>query len=450
MPLSGGATRRLGSVTGVAGTALLAYQVARYKRATRDRLSLVDPPGPGSPEFSRLVGSMTGSVLSPANRVRVLRNGVTLESMLEAISGARQTVDLSSYIYWPGETADRFGDALVERARAGVEVNVLVDGYGSARLLHPQRRRLQRGGVNVAVFRPLRWYTLRKVNKRMHRRILVVDGRIGFAGGVGIADVWSGDAQDPCHWRETHLRIEGPAVADLFAAFAENWAESTGRVLAGPHLATFDQPVEPGEAGGLEGSAGARARLGGTAAAAASVQITRSTPTGGPTGSTLLFFAAIAGARRRLWLTTAYFVPDRFFERALCQAARRGVDVRLLINGLQVDKEVVRKAGQRSYARLLAAGIRIFEYDRTMLHAKVLIVDDVWANVGSGNFDSRSFDLDLELNAAIEGPELVAELEAHFTEDVQAAREITPEAWSERPWWRRMTQYATEAVRQSL
>lgn len=341
--------RRTAAAVGLGAAGLLAYQVARYRRGTRRRFDLSDPPAPGSAEFARLVSAMAGTPLRPGNRVVIMRNGTSLEAMLEAISSAKATIDLSSYIYWPGDIADRFSDALVERAEAGVEVNVVFDGYGSAKLDSRRLDHLERSGVNIAIYRPPSPYQVRKLNNRMHRRILVVDGTLGFVGGVGIADVWTGDAEDPEHWRETHLRVEGPAVTDLLGAFLENWTEATGGVLSAAHV----PEIAPFEGG-------------------VPLQVTRSTPMGGPTSLTQIFYAAIAGARERLWLTTAYFTPDRTFEDALCAAARRGVDVRVLVNGQRVDKEVARQAGQRSYGKLLEAGARIYEYDKTMLHAKVL------------------------------------------------------------------------------
>jgi len=419
--------RQLAVGMGLGGTSLWAYQVAKYRRTTWRRFSLPEPPGPGTAEFSRLVTVMTGAPVHLGNRVEVMRNGATLDAMLVAIASASRTIDLSSYIYWPGPTADRFHEALTERARAGVEVNVMLDGYGSARLKGSHLERLRRAGAHVSIFRPVRWHTLNRLNNRMHRRILVVDGTVGFVGGVGIADVWTGDAQDPEHWRETHLLVRGPAVVDLLGAFAENWTESTGRLLAGAR--TCEIPDLDADV---------------------AVQVTKSTPTGGPTAATELFYAAIAGAQSQLWLTTAYFAPDRGFEDALRDAAWRGVDVRILVNGHNVDKEVVRQAGRRSYAKLLGAGARIFEYDQTMLHAKVLLIDHRWANVGSGNLDSRSLDLDLEVNVAMTDADLVGELEEHFLEDLDVSREIDAEAWSRRSLRKRAAELLTVLVRQSL
>jgi len=417
------------SAFGAAGvvSALLAFQVTKYKRGTRQRFVMGEGPDTGTAEFSRLVSAMTGAPVCHGNRVEIMRNGSTLDAMVEAIASAKATIDCSSYIYWPGETADRFSEALIERARAGVEINLVLDGYGSAKLDEAHLERLRHGGVSVSIFRPPRWYTLKKLNNRMHRRIMIVDGVLAFAGGVGIADVWTGNAEDPDHWRETHLRIEGPAVLDLFGAFLENWTEATAGILAGSHVGE----IEPFHGG-------------------VALQVTRSTPTGGATAATELFYTAIAGAQRRLWLTTAYFAPDRTFEDALCEAARRGVDARILVNGQEVDKEVARQAGRRSYGKLLEAGVRIFEYDQTMLHAKVLIVDDGWANVGSGNFDSRSFDLDLEVNVAVLDTELVEELCGHFLEDLEVSREIARERWKQRPLHKRAAELATELFRQSL
>ena len=419
--------RRISSGLGVAAAGGLAYQVAKYKRGTRQRFDMPDRPAPGTAEFSRLVSAMTGAPLRLGNRLTISRNGATLEAMLEAAASAKVTIDCSSYIYWPGETADRFSKVFIERAQAGVEVNLVLDGYGSAKLDETRLNRLRKGGVNVSIFRPPRSYTLKKLNNRMHRRILIVDGVVAFAGGVGIADVWTGNAQDPEHWRETHLCIEGPAVTDLFGAFLENWVEATGGLLAGPHIAgveSFDDGV--------------------------ALQVVRSTPTGGATAATELFYAAIAGAEERVWLTTAYFAPDRTFEDVLCEASGRGVDVRIMVNGQEVDKEIARQAGRRSYTRLLESGVRVFEYDRTMLHAKVLIVDHHWANVGSGNFDSRSFDLDLEVNVAVIDAKLVDQLSIHFLEDLKVSTEIDLETWRARPAYQRIGEYATELIRQSL
>jgi cardiolipin synthase len=411
-----------------AGLALTyAYGTARYRRNADAGYDFRDPPSPGSCEFSRLVEGVTGAAARSGNRVQILRNGCrTFPSMLDAINSAQSTIDLSSYIYWPGEITDQFTKALCDKARAGVEVNVVVDGYGSAKLDRDTVHRFQDAGVSFCFFRPPAWYDLDKLNNRMHRRLLIVDGKIGFAGGVGIADVWTGDAQDPEHWRETHAVVEGPAVRDILGGFLENWAEASGVLLGPSHLpklAGFDDGVD--------------------------VHVIRSSPRSGGTATAQLFYAAIAGARERLWITTAYFAPDDHLLDILCEAPARGVDVRILTNGPNVDKEVVRETGQHHYGRLLESGVRIFEYQRTMLHAKVMIADG-WANIGSSNLEHRSLGLDDELIVAFSDPALVGELGRHFADDLEASVEFDLDRWRTRPLRKRARETAGELFRQSF
>ncbi|MDQ3898433.1 MAG: phospholipase D-like domain-containing protein [Actinomycetota bacterium] len=419
--------RRAAVPVGAGLAVTYAYGTARYRRNADTGYKLRDPPAPGSCEFSRLVETVTGASARSGNKVEILRNGCrTFPSMLDAIAAAQATIDLSSYIYWPGEITDRFTKALCEKARAGVEVNVVVDGYGSAKLDRETVHTLQEAGVSFAFFRPPAWYDLDKLNNRMHRRLLVVDGKIGFAGGVGIADVWTGDAQDPEHWRETHAVVEGPAVRDILGGFLENWAEAANVLLGPAHypkLAGFDDGVD--------------------------VHVIRSSPRSGGTATAQLFYAAIAGARERLWVTTAYFAPDDVLLDILGRAAGRGVDVRILTNGPNIDKEVVRETGQRHYGRLLEAGVRIFEYQQTMLHAKVMIADG-WANIGSSNFEHRSLGLDDELIVAFSDPGLVGELAQHFTEDLDASAEFDLDRWKNRSLPKRAREAAGDLLRQSF
>ncbi len=420
---------RNGSVAvGLALASAYAFGTAKYRRSAAVGYDIGDPVSPGTPEFARLVEALTGAPLRHGNRVKVMRNGdETFTEMLDAIRSARHTVDLSSYIFWPGQVSDRFVDALTERAGAGVEVNVVLDAYGSAKLDRDDVQPLERAGVQVAFVRSPKWYTVHKLNNRMHRRLLIVDGRVGFAGGVGIADVWDGNAQDPDHWRETHVRIEGPAVRDVLGGFLENWTEATQAVLGRPHLpelAGFDDGVD--------------------------VQVTRSSSSAGGTAASQLFYSVIAGARERLWVTTAYFTPGPAFVDVLRAAVRRGVDVRILVNGQRVDKGVVRRSSQLRYEALLEAGVRIFEYQRTMLHAKVMIVDGGWANIGSSNFDHRSFGLDDELNVAFCDRGVVTELEKHFLDDLDASEEIDLREWKRRPLRRKVVEHAGDLARQSF
>ncbi|HEV2809180.1 MAG TPA: phospholipase D-like domain-containing protein [Acidimicrobiales bacterium] len=426
------AAKRLGQKiavgAGLASAGIYAAEEVRFRREAVRRVDLSDPPPPGTPAFSRLVESWCGGPVRPGNHVDVLRNGAEIfPSMLEAIGSATRTVILSSYIFWKGETATAFGEVLAERARAGVEVDVLVDGWGSAKMDRALVARMEAAGVMFVWFRTPHWYTAKKVNNRSHRRIAVIDGTVGFTGGLGIADEWSGDAEGPGSWRETHVRLEGPAVRDLVGAFADQWVEETGRVLAGPHL----PELEVHEDG-------------------ADVQISRSSAREGRAPAEALMLAAIAGCRERLWFTTAYFAPRRAMADALAAAAERGVDLRILVNGPHIDKEVVRRAGQRSYGRLLEAGVRIFEYGRTMMHAKVVVADDRWANVGTANFDNRSLALQDEMNCSIVDAGVVAELDKHFLDDFDASTEIDLAQWSARPLRSKAYEFAAESVRHSL
>ncbi len=422
-----GVLRTAGIPAALGLAAFYAYGTAKYRRNARITYDFVDAPAPGSDDFSRLLTTLSGSSPTAGNRVRVLRNGdATFGAMLESIRSATATVDLSSYIYWPGEVANSFTEALAERARAGIEVNVVLDGWGSSKVGPSIVGDLRDAGVTVAFFRKPNWYALHKLNNRMHRRLLIVDGRIAFAGGVGIADVWSGDAEDPEHWRETHLVIEGPAVNDLYGGFVENWTEATHVVLGPGHYpkaSTFDDGVE--------------------------VQVLRSSPKAGGTVAMHLYNALIAGAQERLWLTTAFLAPGPAFVDLLRAAGERGVDVRLLVNGPNIDKEVVRRVGQRCYGPLMESGVRIFEYQPTMLHAKVAIVDG-WANVGSSNLDQRSMGLDDEINIAVRDPDVVRDLANDFLNDLDRSTEYDLTRWNQRSRTRKATESALDLLRQSL
>ena len=412
---------------GLAG--VYAYEVVQYHRSASRGFSLDEPPAPGSPDFARLVEALTVAPLREGNRVTVLRNGCEIfPAMLDAIKAAERTVDFATYVYWTGSIAPEFADALAERAKAGVEVNVLLDAVGAAKMEPALVERLEQSGATVAWFRPVRWWTLNKLNNRSHRKILVVDGRVGFTGGVGIAEEWTGDCEDPGHWRDTHVRVEGPAARDLLGGFLDNWAEATNRILSGrdhlPAVDGFDDGVQ--------------------------VQVTRSNAEKGSTDAEQLFYAAIACARERLWLTTAYFAPRRAFVEALCEAVRRGVDVRVLVNGPHIDRHLVRRAGQQTYDQLLASGVRLFEYQRTMLHAKTLSVDSAWATIGSINFDNRSFALNDELNLAVRDPAVVATFERHFLADLDDAVELDLDAWRARPLAQRAREVGGALLRREL
>src|SRR6266545_4486142 len=412
---------RKAAILGAAGLAgVYAFEAAQYHRSGAKGFELEDPPSPGTPDFARLVEALTTAPLRQGNRVTVLRNGDQIfPAMLGAIQSAERTVDFATYVYWTGSIAPQFADVLAQRAR---------DAVGAAKMDRALVERLQAAGATVAWFRPVRWWTLHKLNNRTHRKILVVDGRVGFTGGVGIAEEWTGNGQDAGHWRDTHVRVEGPAVRDLLGGFLDNWSEATQCILSGrehlPDLRGFDDGVQ--------------------------VQVTRSTAQKGSTDAEHLFYAAIASARTRLWLTSAYFAPRQAFVDALCEAAGRGVDIRVLVNGPHIDKQAVRQAGRRSYRRLLACGVRLFEYQRTMLHAKAMLVDPAWATVGSINLDNRSFALNDELNLSLRDPGVVAELEKHFLADADDAVELDLATWQARPLSAKARELGSAVVRREL
>lgn len=410
------------------GIALVALQAAKHRRIAALGYTFPECPEVTDPAFERLLEATVGSPVTGGNVVTVLRNGARIfPAMLDAISGAERTIDFLTYVYWAGSIADDFVVALEERARAGVEVNVLLDAVGAAKMDRSQTARLQEAGATVAWFRPPRWYTLHKLDNRTHRKILVVDGTVGFTGGVGIAEEWTGDCEDMGHWRDTHLRLEGPAVRGLYSGFLENWAEATRAVRAGAHLPDLSPSTD-----------GIRAH------------VTRSSASPGGTEAELLLHLAASAARSRLWVTSAYFAPPAALIDALIDAAQRGVDVRVLVNGAAGDKEVVRQAGRRSYQRLLDGGVRVFEYQRTMLHAKTITVDRAWATVGSINMDNRSNTINDELNVSVFDESVVGELDTAFANDLADSEEIEPHRWSNRSPVTRLKEMAAGTVRAKL
>ena len=363
------------------------------------------------PQFARSMGTLLGPSLLPGNRVRGLCNGDEIfPAMLEAIRSARRTITFETFIYWSGEIGRAFADALIERSRAGVKVHVLLDWIGTGRMDPGVIDGMEEAGIEVLKYHPLRWYNLGRLNNRTHRKLLVVDGRIGFTGGVGIADQWMGNAQDPEHWRDSHFRIEGPAVAQMQAAFMDNWIETRSLVLhgdeyfpelerAGPHLA----------------------------------QVFKSSSSEASESARLMYLLSIASASRSVRIANAYFVPDGLSVATLAAAQRRGVRVEIIVPGRHTDAVIVRKASRSRWGPLLEAGVAIYEYQPTMYHTKVMIVDDVWTSVGSTNFDSRSFRLNDEANLNILDADFARGQAAVFEEDRARSTRITLEMWRNRP-----------------
>jgi cardiolipin synthase len=364
------------------------------------------------PQFLRSMGVLLGPPLLGGNRVETLLNGDQIfPAMLQAIRAAKRTITFETYIYWSGEIGRQFADALSERAKQGVKVHILLDWVGSQKMDEESIAKMIAAGIEVRKYHPVAWYTLDKLNNRTHRKLLVVDGRVGFTGGVGIADKWQGNAQDPDHWRDTHYRIEGPAVAQMQAAFTDNWTKVTGAVL---HSAEYFPALKPV---GREPA-----------------QVFRSSPEGGAESMHLMYLLSIAAARKTIHLSMAYFAPDKVSLEALREALRRGVRIQIILPGPHTDSELVQDASRASWGELLALGAEIHQYQPTMFHSKVFVVDGVWTSVGSTNFDNRSFRLNDEANLSVYDAKLAARQIAIFAEDLKQSRRVTLEQWQARPW----------------
>jgi cardiolipin synthase A/B len=413
----------------VAGTAWYAADSLRHRREGGHGYDLrgeADAHGPG---FLRATEALTGAPISYGNTVELLINGDQIfPRFLEALRGAERTICLLTYVYWQGEIAVDVARTLCERARAGVECNVILDAVGAVKMDTSLVEEMEEAGVRVVRFRPPKPYAVRRLNNRTHRKICVVDGRIGLTGGVGIAEEWTGDAEDPDHWRDTHVRVQGPVVRGLFGAFAENWLEATGEVLVGdaylPELPELD-------GGGP-------------------MQVVRSSAGVGDTNMEALYYLAIAAAERSLDLTAAYFAPRPAFTEALVTAAQRGVRVRVLVPGERTDKPAVLIAGRASYGELLEGGVEVFEYGPTMLHAKTLALDGIWASVGSVNFDNRSFQQNDEATLCVQSEAFAAELTDQFERDLAVSERMRPGSWRRRGPAHRGAEAALRLARREL
>jgi cardiolipin synthase A/B len=382
----------------------------------------------GDSQFARTMGSLLGPAILPGNRVTPLINGVEIfPAMLAAIRDARQTINFETYIYWSGDIGRQFADALSERARAGVKVHLTVDWVGAGRMDEALIEEMVLAGVVVVKYHPPRWYTLGRLNNRTHRKLLIVDGSIGFTGGVGIADNWQGNAEDPDHWRDSHFRIEGPAVAQMQAAFMDNWIETRAGVLDGPAYFPDLDPVGEHLA-----------------------QVFQSSSGGGSESVRLMYLLSIAAAAHSIRVANAYFVPDSLSVAMLLAARRRGVRVEIVVPGRHIDAGVVRQASRSRWGPLLEAGVEIYEYLPTMYHTKVMIVDDAWVSVGSTNFDSRSFRLNDEANLNVLNAEFASGQIREFEQDKARSRRVTYEAWRARPWHERAREWLAGLFRAQL
>jgi cardiolipin synthase len=362
-------------------------------------------------QFLRAMGLLLGPDIVGGNRVQALHNGDQIfPAMLEAIRGARKTVLFETFIYWSGEIGDAFAQALSERARAGLKVHVLLDWLGSIKVDEHLVEQMREAGVQVHRFHPLRWYNLGRINNRTHRKLLIVDGCIGFTGGVGIATPWTGNAQDEDHWRDSHYRVEGPVVAQMQSVMLSNWSKTTGFILHGQDY--FPRLHEVGEQ---------------------QAQMFHSSPSGGSESMQLMYLMAITAAVKTIDIASAYFVPDDMARLALVCALKRGVRVRVITPGKHTDQQTVRHASRALWGELLEAGMEMHVYQPTMYHCKLVIADGLLCSVGSTNFDPRSFHLNDEANLNVYDRAFAAELTRVFEQDLQRCRQFTLEDWRRRP-----------------
>jgi cardiolipin synthase A/B len=364
------------------------------------------------PQFRREMGVLLGPAITSGNRVTDLENGEQIfPAMLHAIHSAQKTITFETYIYWSGEIGKKFSDAFAERARIGVKVNITIDWHGGAKLDKTQLEEMKQAGVHVVLYRPLRWYNVSRLNNRTHRKLLVVDGSVGFTGGVGIADAWEGRAQDPDHWRDMHFRIEGPVVAQLQAAFNDNWIKTTGEVLNGADYFPALTPIGSTDA-----------------------NVFMSSPTGGSESMHLMYLMVVAATEHSIDLSAAYFIPDDLITQALLAARQRGVRIRILMPGKHTDSEAVRLASKATWGPLLAAGVEMYEYQPTMVHNKLLIADNAMVSVGSTNFDIRSFQLNDEASLNVYDQTFSTHMTTVFEEDLRNAKPYTYDMWKSRSW----------------
>lgn len=380
------------------------------------------------PQFRREMDAILGPGVLAGNEITALQNGEQIfPAMLDAIRGASRSITFETYIYWSGEIGKTFADALKERRQAGVAIHVMLDWAGSAKMDARLIDELTDAGVEVERYHPLRWFSIGRLNNRTHRKLLIVDGRIGFTGGVGIADQWQGHAQDPEHWRDIHFRVQGPVVAQLQSGFMDNWIKTTGRVL---HSALYYPVLQPAGDKGMH--------------------LFVSSPAGGNASMRLMYLLAVAATMRSIDLQAAYFIPDRLIVDALVAARERGVRVRLLVPGRHIDSALVRMASRRRWGRLLAAGVEIHEYTPTMMHNKMLILDGELTSVGSTNFDMRSFDLNDEASLNIYSREFGQQMTAVMDADLQHTRPYTLSMWQRRPWRQKLGELLVRPMESQL
>ena len=401
----------------IAGGVFLVWLILVFLFTPAINYHLIRRTSVHAPDFLYTIQSTCQAALHHGNRITVLTDGPTFyPAMLEAIRSAARSINMECYIFQDGRIAEQFIDALSERARNGVNVTIVVDAIGSFNLWGRPVARLRAAGCRIMSYQAVRWYSLHRINNRTHRELLIIDGRVAFAGGAGVADWWAFPARSHTrHWRDTMARIEGPIVAALQGVAAENWLECCGEILTGPD---FFPDLEP---------------CGDTTAF-----VVKSSPSDRATASRVTFQLLIEGADHTVRISTPYFLPDRPLRRALTKMSARGVKISVIVPGRETDQKWVRLASRRMWHELLAAGIRIFEYRGAMTHAKILIADELWAVLGTTNIDNRSFEHNDEVNVAMRDPQVAARLLQDYERDLGSSEEITLERWQRRPFWEKV------------
>jgi cardiolipin synthase A/B len=384
--------------------------------------------GIADPQFEREMGTLLGPAILADNKITALQNGDEIfPAMLKAIRAAQFTINFETYIYWSGKTGEEFAQALIERARAGVKVHLMLDWLGSEKMAPQLLAQLKDAGVEVERYHALHWYSLGKLNNRTHRKVLIVDGKIGFTGGVGIADEWTGHAQDPDHWRDMHFLIEGPVIAQFQAAFLDNWIKTTGRVLNGN--AYFPALSAAGEL---------------------KTHMFMSSRAGGSESMRLMYLMAITAAEKSIDIEAAYFIPDTLMSHELIKARARGVRIRVLLPDKHIDSETVRIASKRAWGPLLQSGVEIHEYEPTMLHCKMLIFDQYMVSVGSTNFDMRSFELNDEASLNVYDAKFALRMTEVFEADLKSSSPYDFQRWQQRPWLQKIAEVILIPIKSQL
>ena len=428
------AIKRLSAVVGVllvVAFALIGLLTVTRGTPVRRVLAVGDRQLPSVRDsvFTRTIDLFSGMQIEPGNAVQILPNGSVYPALWADIRSAQRTITVQMYFSKPGAVADSMGTYLAERARAKVRVLVLLDAFGSQDLSGKWVDGLRSAGVEVAWLRPLHWYALHRAAQRSHVRVVVVDGRVGYTGGFGLADYWLGNGHAEDQWRETNARFEGPTVAQLQAAFASGWAEAAGELITGD---VFFPPQSFATAGSVRAA------------------LLHSVPTIGSTPAERFLALSITGARRTLYISNSYFVPDDDFRSLLVRAAQRGVDVRVLTAGDKSDVKTTVYAGRARYPELLKGGVRVYEYQPTMMHAKTFVVDGIWSTVGSLNFDNRSLVFNNESNIITLDEGVGAVLDSLFMDDLRYSKEIKLEEFNRRSLVEKMLEWGASSLQRVL